>query len=83
MNVFTEDLLDSYLSWNFELFHHPELEEAADAALDQFQLGQREVAEVELVQLHLFGVRDVGFLCVSLGQRNNMSALYSSQRIES
>lgn len=52
----------SHLGRHLELFHHPELEEAADAALDQLKLRQGEVAEVELVQLHLFGVGDVGFL---------------------
>lgn len=51
-----------YLSWDFELLYHPQLKEAADTALDEFQLWQGEVAEAELEQLHGLGFRDVGSL---------------------
>lgn len=51
-----------YLGWDFELLHHSELEEAADAALYELQLWQSEVTESELEQLHLLGIGDVGSL---------------------
>lgn len=51
-----------YLRGDFELLDHPQLEEAADAALDELELRQREVTEAELVQIHRLGFGNVGSL---------------------
>lgn len=51
-----------YLRWDFELLHHPQLKEAADSTLDEFELWQGEVAEAELEELHGLGFGDAGFL---------------------
>lgn len=59
-----------YLSWDLELLHHPHIKEAADTTLDEFKLWQGEIAEVELMQLHGLGVRDICFLHVrNMAQR--------------
>ena len=47
---------------DLELLHHIELKEAADAALNQVRLRQREVTETELQELHILRLRDVGSL---------------------
>lgn len=51
-----------YLCWDFKFLYHPQLEEAADATLDELKVWQGEVTEAELQQLHRLGVRDGGLL---------------------